>query len=558
LREYRRFKQDFVPDGTKIGVKKSLVVHPILFGLYPVLALFAHNISSLSIWTIYRPGVVMMVAALLLLCLARLILRDWYKAGLADSWLLIVFFAYGQVFTLIRNFTFLGIRLGRDTIFAVVWLILLAAGWWGIARKLKNGKNLTQVFNVVGAVALLFPLLQIGYYEIRQLKTAPQSDSSTQSSHASPLQADSLARSMEASNPDVYYIILDTYPRADVISSVLGIDNSSFINTLKTLGFYVAECSQSNYGSTVLSLTSSLNMDYLDQINPEAVKTGSDSNILAPQLLHNRVTQDFKAIGYRIVAFESGFSPTEWQDADIYIHQSTSFFQHTFGFPGLNPFEGMLFNTTPGLLYLDLRIKLGLPRLPWFEYAYVEYRSRILYELEQLDTAASIPGLKFVFVHILAPHTPIVFGPNGETIARDYPFKLNQDEEYSDFQKYRREFNGELTYINRRIEEFVRKILSDSAVPPVIIIQGDHGLPKAPDTFGQMGILNAYYLPSGAEKLLYPSITPVNSFRVVFNQLFGGQFPLLADVSYQSQIDTPFKLNLAPGVSGCDASSSLP
>jgi hypothetical protein len=539
-------------------VKKSLVIHPILLGLYPVLALFAHNISSLTIWTIYRPAVALLLATLILLSLARLILGDWYKGGLATSWLLILFFAYGQVFTLIRNFTFLGLRLGRDTIFAVVWLILLAAGWWWIVRRLKNGEILTQVFNVVGAVALLFPLLQIGFYEIQQLKAAPQSDSSTQSNQASPLQVDSLARSTEAGSPDVYYIILDTYPRADVMSSVLGIDNSGFINTLKALGFYVAGCSQSNYGSTLLSLTSYLNLDYLDRINPEAVKTGTDSNILAPQLLHNRVTQDFKAIGYKIVAFESGFSPTEWQDADVYIHQSTTFFQKTFGFPGLNPFEGILFKTTPGQLYLDLRIKLGLPRLPWFDYAYVEYRSRILYELDQLETAPSIPGPKFVFVHILAPHTPIVFGPNGETIARDYPFKLNQDEEYSDFQKYRREFSGELTYLNRRIEEFVRKILTDSTVPPVIILQGDHGLPKASDTFGQMGILNAYYLPVGAESLIYPSITPVNSFRVVFNQFFGGQFPLLADFSYQSQIETPFRLTLAPGVSGCNASSLQP
>jgi hypothetical protein len=47
-----------------------------------------------------------------------------------------------------------------------------------------------------------------------------------------------------------------------------------------------------------------------------------------------------------------------------------------------------------------------------------------------------------------------------------------------------------------------------------------------------MGILNAYYLPNFDKKLLYPSITPVNSFRLVFNSYFDGTFELLPDENY--------------------------
>jgi len=43
-------------------------------------------------------------------------------------------------------------------------------------------------------------------------------------------------------------------------------------------------------------------------------------------------------------------------------------------------------------------------------------------------------------------------------------------------------------------------------------------------------ILNAYYLPGvNIDKLLYPSITPVNSFRMIFNQYFGASYNLLPD-----------------------------
>jgi hypothetical protein len=66
----------------------------------------------------------------------------------------------------------------------------------------------------------------------------------------------------------------------------------------------------------------------------------------------------------------------------------------------------------------------------------------------------------------------------------------------------------------------------------VIIIQGDHALAGAKDRFG---ILNAYYLPGINKDILYPTISPVNSFRIVFNQYFGAKLPLLPDRSYLFQ-----------------------
>ncbi|MFN8461121.1 MAG: hypothetical protein U0X93_05055 [Anaerolineales bacterium] len=33
---------------------------------------------------------------------------------------------------------------------------------------------------------------------------------------------------------------------------------------------------------------------------------------------------------------------------------------------------------------------------------------------------------------------------------------------------------------------------------------------------------------------MYPTITPVNSFRVVFNNYFGTDYPLLDDIAYHA------------------------
>jgi hypothetical protein len=80
------------------------------------------------------------------------------------------------------------------------------------------------------------------------------------------------------------------------------------------------------------------------------------------------------------------------------------------------------------------------------------------------------------------------------------------------------------------------------------VIQGDHGpgsrldweVPERSDLRERMGILNAYYAPL-AERALYPSITPVNSFRVVLNQYFGFDLPLLPDRSYLSSWRAPYR-----------------
>jgi hypothetical protein len=94
--------------------------------------------------------------------------------------------------------------------------------------------------------------------------------------------------------------------------------------------------------------------------------------------------------------------------------------------------------------------------------------------------------------------------------------------------------------------DIVDQLLEKSETEPIIIIQGDHGATLDYELLGidkanRLGILNAYYLPKkiiNQEEMimkpnenLYQSITPVNSFRVVFDQYFGGDYGLLDDKS---------------------------
>jgi hypothetical protein len=71
--------------------------------------------------------------------------------------------------------------------------------------------------------------------------------------------------------------------------------------------------------------------------------------------------------------------------------------------------------------------------------------------------------------------------------------------------------------------------LSESSTQPVIILQDDHGLIDHQDHWTRMADLNTYFFPDQEYSELYPQITPVNSFRVLFTQSFGQEYPLLED-----------------------------
>jgi hypothetical protein len=224
------------------------------------------------------------------------------------------------------------------------------------------------------------------------------------------------------------------------------------------------------------------------------------------------------------VAFETGYFWSQWQDADLYLSPSRVLWS------GWNEFEDLLVKTSVlrALYDMNILIKPNVKTSP--------HRERVLYVLDSLKVLPSMPGPKFVFVHLLMPHDPFDFGPDGE-----YVESWSSADRASYFEGYRRQ----VIYISKVIPEVTAAIIANSPTPPVIIIQGDHGPSYIYTDLQRMGILNAYYLPQGSEAL-YNTITPVNTFRIIFNTYFGGKFDLLDDVSYMSPVQDPFTVTKVP------------
>lgn len=177
-------------------------------------------------------------------------------------------------------------------------------------------------------------------------------------------------------------------------------------------------------------------------------------------------------------------------------------------------------------------------------------RDRRLNTFTRLAEIPRRPEPTFTFAHMIFPHPPYFFTAEGKPIIQ---------------QKYswggagwaqRAKYKDQLIFANKKVKETIDRILERSETPPIIIVQGDHGPassfylegngswrnPTIRQLSERTGILNAYYLPGKKSDLLRSDISPVNTFRVIFNEYFGSNYDLLENKVFYSGYTEPFSL----------------
>ncbi len=324
-----------------------------------------------------------------------------------------------------------------------------------------------------------------------------------------------------SNTPDIYYIVLDGYGRADVLEELYGLDNQPFLEYLRRKGFYVASESYANYMQTIFSLPSSLNFNFI----APAEKGVSDQLYFSNLVRYNDVMATLKRCGYRTIAIESGFFFTDHPEVDVYLERGTK----------LNKFESLLLAYSPvDVLAKELDLEPS-------EYSFKAHRQRVLFSFEKLEMLYKMTGPKFVFAHIISPHPPFVFDRSGRPIDPAGSYYIADGDDYKGtLDDYLLGYPAQVQFVNQKLEQVIAAILENSSSPPIIILQGDHGpgsrldwsSPAQTCLWERTPILNAFYLPGEGERLLYPSISPVNLFRVVLNAYFGANLPLLEDATY--------------------------
>ena len=495
----------------------SVVVHAILFAIYPSLFLYSKNLGEFPAASMIPLGSLVVAVAVAACVGLGALLRDRPRAAVIVSGLVTLWFTFGYA-------KIFGQGVVSATGLLVLWA-LLAVLYAGVIWRTSLEIRMLSVFlTVISSTLILLCLIDIG------VETVASSRRESLTELLAPREPIAEA----TTRPDIYLIILDAYARADVLADLYGNDNAAFLDRLREHGFRIAERATSNYNQTRLSVASMLNLDYLDEA---AKRIGLDSGDQIPLVFMVRKAKVFTFLeqqGYEVIAFAPVYLQSDMPESARFVRAERE----------VDVFGLALLNTTP------------LPELAayWGESVAEKdeidrHRDSIRQKLDRLADAHEISGSpKFVFVHLEAPHPPFVLTREGDERSPKRGFQYTADGDYllrgsnMSKQEYRALYLDQLLYINGKILAAIDSILKHSATPPIIILLGDHG-PRSglvwesmelTDQRESLSTLGAYYLPGAPADLVYPELSSVNAFRIVFDQYFGTDYGVLEDRNFFS------------------------
>jgi hypothetical protein len=326
---------------------------------------------------------------------------------------------------------------------------------------------------------------------------------------------------------DIYVIVLDEYANSSVLRERFGFDNRPFEDSLRALGFHVPRLVRSNYLHTLLSLPSLLNSAHLVELGQDAGAKVKHPRLPNYLLEHNRSGRYLQERGYEYVFF-----PSDWWHSTSGSETADRVYRPFRGFDLMRALSG-------GELERTVR---GLTVLSYFDPSHrweAEHARRTLAGVADLAGRGAKP--RFVFAHLLKPHDPYVFDRDCKVRPRG-----KEDDDVGPYLE-------QVQCLNRLLLATVRRIIAESPVPPVIILQGDHGTlllhatgydspdevppPAARERFGAFG---AYYLPDGGAEAFGDTVTVVNVMGNVLRHYLGAELPRASDEQYISPATSPY------------------
>jgi hypothetical protein len=491
-------------------------LYPLLFAAYPVLFLWSQNVAEIAPAEMLQPLLVVVGGAAVATLILGFVLGDRRRAALIVAPGVLGALLWGHI---------AGVADVPEVVRLGVWLGIVGWGTFGAFRL--GSRRLAAIDTALlrlGIIVLAVPLVTIVPYEVDEA-LGP----------AAPVLTGDRVLETETSAPkrDVYWLVFDRYGSDRSFELRFGSANE-LTPWLSEHGFRVLDDSHANYVATSLSMATTLNMAHLEGLTGLA---GSHSSSYAPvfsRLQASRVVQQFEALGYRYHHLGSWWSPTRIDvaadvnhNADDVSEVTTLVVQNSVA-PRINELIGSRDETSVSATHFK--------------------HNR--YALDTLDGLRDEPGPKFVLAHVLLPHPPYVFDRDGRYIPIEEAAELVETDAWQ----------RQLDYTNSRLRPFIEGLM---ALPeeerPIIILQADEGPYTEPyaadrDNYDwrtaspeeleiKFGIMNAWYVPGGADLALDPAMTAINTFPVLFSRYFGLDYELLDDrVTTSAGWQRPYEL----------------
>ncbi len=470
---------------------------PLILAIFPILSLALENIEFIQFNSLIRSLLFSVLVALFLYLLFYLIIRKQKKSAILSGLLIFLLLTYGNIYIILGN-KFGEVVRHRYLLLIYVVIFLVVSAF--IVFWAKNLKDINLALLYGGLVIVLYLATSIGIHEYKVYQSEPKISVST--NQLIPINENN------SELPDIYLILLDGHTRSDVLNNVYGYDNSDFINQLEDLGFWVGDCSQSNYPGTNLSLGSMFEMDYLHNVYDDF------ETLVFPPLDRTSVFQILGNNNYSTITFHNYVFDHFDITNDISYSRENSLFE------SINEFEMKVVDTS--ILRILIDMEGFFPKSwsqPFKDNYYLNHYRDVIYALENLPNMAKMDERLFVYAHLLVTHDPFVFMPDGTFGTSEQTVEGN--------------YINTVKFIDTALPEILKEIIDNSKVPPIILIMGDHGAPiKGIPIEERMSILLALYFQGKEPTGFYEEITPVNAFRLIFNNLWDLNYELINDTSY--------------------------
>ena len=340
--------------------------------------------------------------------------------------------------------------------------------------------------------------------------------------------------------PDIYLLALDGYARSDVLRSAYAYNNLSFEQEMKGLGFRIAGQSTANYPQAALSLTALLNADYLENLLKDpAERNAALMTAVFAHYHENSVFTTLRGLGYRIESFSPGLESLEpRQDNVVRLEPPRA----------LGEFEMVLMDRTFASRLMQAVYYARYKNPAYWRYAF--RRDRIIYAFDEMARRAKeqndVPRL--IFANLLIPEPPYLFTRDGGRAQPYGPGSLGGDRSFRGLEsEYREAFLGQVYFTNQKLIESTKQIIDSSKRPSVIIVLSGRGAPPALER--QPGAADERFMnllmvrfPEGVNATVpqwRDSLSLVNVFRVVLNQIANSQLELLEDKTVVPQESKP-------------------
>ena len=326
---------------------------------------------------------------------------------------------------------------------------------------------------------------------------------------------------------NVFYILVDSYSRRDILFDEFSFDNAKFINFLHKKGFVTPNQSFSNYIFTAASMPSIFMMNYVHKLNVDSSDIPFIINgKLQDEIItgYNTVVKKFKSLGYNYI-HGGGVTPCD-----------------------INTSYKCLLNYKNIQIPLDVRRMIQTTPIPFIlsyipsrkiEKVLLNYQKDFTIDAFESKITEITESPYFVYYHAMELHEVIY----DESCNVRKEVLMHQTKRFLSIplDNNRSHYITTLNCVNNALKKLIEKI-SLLNKDPIIIIGSDHAPTyfKKPLYFNvnkDFGTHLSIKLPERCKSLIPKKISNVNLFKLIFACIEGKEPNFVEDKFFYANQD---------------------